>query len=234
MPAATKAALEDLLRLRRLQRDAPPLRGEDRRPRALPSGVGTVDALLGGGFPRGELSEVHGPASAGRTGLVLSLLARTTRAGAIAALVDPADRFDPASAASAGVDLPRLLWLRGARGPQALPSAVSAVGTVAGSGLFDVVVLDLADASGPELRRLPGPTWIRLQRVVEESTTALLLVASAHVAKSPGGASLALRSSRPAWSGPPGPGRLLAALETEAQSGIHAPRRASFALRAFS
>jgi hypothetical protein len=234
MPAATKAALEDLLRLRRLQRDGPPLRGEDRRRRALPSGIGTVDALLGGGFPRGELSEVHGPASGGRTGLVLSLLARTTRGGAIAALVDPADRFDPASAASAGVDLPRLLWLRGARGPHALPSAVSAVGTLAGSGLFDVVVLDLADASGPEVRRLPGPTWIRLQRVVEEASTALLLVASTHVAKSPGGASLALRSSRPVWSGPPGPGRLLASLEAEVQSGIHAPRCASFALSAFS
>jgi RecA/RadA recombinase len=234
MPAATKAALEDLLRLRRLQRDAPALRGEDRRRRALPSGIGTVDALLGGGFPRGELSEVHGPASSGRTGLVSSLLAQTTRRGALAALVDPADRFDPASAAAAGVDLPRLLWLRGAPGPQALPSAVSAVGTVAGSGLFDVVLLDLADAAVYEIRRLPGPTWIRLQRVVEDSTTALVLVAAAHVAKSPGGASLALPSSRAVWSGPPGPGRLLAALETEAQSGFHAPRRASFALRALS
>ena len=60
-----------------------------------------MDALLGGGFPRGELSEVHGPASSGRTGLVLSLVSRTTRGGALAALVDPDDRFDPASAASA-------------------------------------------------------------------------------------------------------------------------------------
>jgi recombination protein RecA len=234
MSTVTKAALEDLLRARRLQRDGPPLRGEDRRRQPLPSGVGTVDALLGGGFPRGELSEVHGPASSGRTGLVLSLLARTTRGGALAALVDPDDRFDPASAASAGVDLARLLWLRGVPGPQALPSAVSAVGTLAGSGLFEVVLLDLADAPVHDLRRLPGPTWIRLQRVVEESPTVLLLVARGHVAKSPGGASLALPPSRPSWSGPSGPGRLLAALETEVQSGIHAPRRASFALSAFS
>ncbi|HEY7513287.1 MAG TPA: hypothetical protein VIC87_02355 [Vicinamibacteria bacterium] len=234
MSAATKAALEDLLRARRLQRDGPPLRGEDRRRHPLPSGVGALDALLGGGFPRGELSEVHGPASSGRTGLVLSLFARTTRGGALAALVDPDDRFDPASAASAGVDLARLLWLRGAGGARALPSAVSAVGTLAGSGLFEIVLLDLADTSGHELRRLPGPTWIRLARVVEETATALLLVAERHVAKSPGGASLALPPSRPRWSGPSGPGRLLAALETEAQSGVHAPRRASFALNAFS
>jgi recombination protein RecA len=234
MPAATKAVLEDLLRARRLQRDGPPLRGEDRRRTPLPSGIGTVDALLGGGFPRGELSEVHGPASSGRTGLVLSLFARTTRGGSLAALVDPDDRFDPASAAAAGIDLARLLWLRGVPGPHALPSAVSAVGTLAGSGLFEVVLLDLADAPGHDLRRLPGPTWIRLQRVVEESPTALLLVAAGHVAKSPGGASLALPSSRPIWSGPAGPGRLLTGLETEVRAGLHAPRRASFALRAFS
>src|SRR5262245_25891216 len=234
MSAATKAVLEDLLRTRRLQRDSPPLRGEDRRRHPLPSGVSAVDALLGGGFPRGELSEVHGPASSGRTGLVLSLLARTTRGGALAALVDPDDRFDPASASAAGVDLARLLWLRGAPGPQALPSAASAVGTLAGSGLFEVVLLDLADATAHDIRRLPGPTWIRLQRVVEETPAVLLLAAREHVAKSPGGASLALPSSRPRWSGPPGPGRLLAALETEVLSGLHAPRRAPFALSAFS
>jgi hypothetical protein len=193
-----------------------------------------VDALLGGGFPRGELSEVHGPASSGRTGLALSLFARTTRGGGLAALVDPDDRFDPASASSAGVDLSRLLWLRGTPGPRALPSAVSASGTLAGSGLFEVVLLDLAEVPRHDLRRLPGPTWIRLTRVVEEASTVLLLVAGEHVAKSPGGALLALPPARPSWSGPPGPGRLLAALETEAQAGIHAPRRASFALRTFS
>ena len=166
--------------------------------------------------------------------LVLSLLARTTRGGSLAALVDPADRFDPASAASTGVDLARLLWLRGGYGPPALATAVSAVGTAAASGLFEIVVLDLANAPDHELRRLPGPTWIRLQRAVEETPTALLLIASGHVAKSPGGASLALPPSKPRWSGPSGPGRLLSALEAEMQAGFPAPRRAAFALRAFS
>lgn len=228
---ATKAALEDLLRARRLQRDGPPLRGEDRRLRPLPAGIGSVDALLGGGFPRGQLSEVHGPASSGRTGLLLSLLTRTTRGGALAAVVDPVDRFDPASAASAGVDLARLFWLRG---PHALAPAVSAVGTLAASGLFEVVVLDLADAPDHELRRLPGPTWIRLQRAVEGTPTALLLLAEGHVAKGPGGASLALPPSKRCWSGPSGPGRLLSALEAEVQAGVQAKHRAAFALRAFS
>jgi RecA/RadA recombinase len=132
-PAERKRALEDLLRARRLQADAPPLRGEDRRLRPLSTAIDAVDALLGGGFPRGALSEIHGPASSGRTGVLLALLARTTRGGALGALVDPLDRLDPASAAAAGTDLERLLWLRGPRSatgePQALVDATAAAAT---------------------------------------------------------------------------------------------------------
>jgi len=204
MASATKSALEDLLREKHLAADAPPLRGEDRRLRPLPTGIAPIDGLLYGGFPRGQLSEVFGPASSGRTGLVLALLARSTHGGALAAFVDPADRLDPASAAAAGVDLARLLWLRGAGprqgietpcgsspasatalrypGPNVLAEAVSAVGTLAGSGLFEVVVLDLAGVPEAERRRLPGATWIRLQRMVEDAPTALVLLAEVEAA----------------------------------------------------
>src|SRR2546426_840535 len=102
MPSALKHTLEDLLRVRRLQADAPPLRGQDRRLSPLPTGVAVVDELLVGGLPRGQVSEVHGPPSAGRTGLVLALASRVTRAGALAGWVDPRDRFDPGTAAGAG------------------------------------------------------------------------------------------------------------------------------------
>src|SRR5688572_26889982 len=111
--ATVKAALEDLLRLRRLHEDGPPLRGEDLRPRPLVTGIREIDVLLGGGMPRGQVSEVHGPGSSGRTAVAIAIVAQTTRAGALAAWVDPTDRFDPTCAAEAGVDLPRVLWLRG-------------------------------------------------------------------------------------------------------------------------
>ena len=236
-PNERKRALEDLLRLRRLQADAPPLRGEDRRRRPLATGIGEVDALLDGGFPRGALSEIHGPASSGRTGVLLALLARTTRAGGLAALVDPIDRLDPASAAAAGVDLGRLLWLRGPRGAseepvsRTLADATAAVATLASSLLFDVVALDLAGADR-ERRRLPSTTWLRLQRLVEGATTAVVLVAEEHVACGPGGALLALQPSGPRWSGPPGPARLLQALVARAQAGRQGLRSAGFALAA--
>ena len=39
------------------------------------SGIMELDAVLGGGFPRGSLVELCGPASSGRTSLAFSLLA---------------------------------------------------------------------------------------------------------------------------------------------------------------
>jgi hypothetical protein len=229
---ALKHALEDLLRARRLQKDAPPLRGEDRRLRPLLTGIAAVDGALRGGFPRGRLSEVHGPASSGRTGLALALLAQATRAGTLAAWVDPADALDPVSASAAGVDLQRLLWLRGDTRSRPLPAAVAAVGTLVGSGLFDVVVLDLAGISPHDVRRLPGATWIRLQRMIEETPAALVLLAGGHVAQGPGGVSLALHHGAPLWSGAPGPGRLLRGLRAEARPGGQALRGVGLELRA--
>ncbi|HEY7413493.1 MAG TPA: hypothetical protein VII13_22335 [Vicinamibacteria bacterium] len=227
MTAPVKAALEDLLRARFRVAAAPPLRGEDLRPRPLPSGIPLLDEILGGGFPRGQLSQIVGPASSGRTGVATTLVARATRAGALAAWIDPADCFDPCSASEAGVDGGRLLWLRGG----ALPRVVSAAHTLAGSGLFDVVVLDLA-AVYAECARLPAPTWRRLQRALADQPVALVLLAPGHVAASAGGVALSLGESVARWSGAPGPGRLLRGVGARARAGRFQPRPASFELTA--
>jgi hypothetical protein len=229
MASALKQSLEELLKRRRLRAEAPPLRGEDRRLSPLATGVAAVDALLGGGLPRGQISEVHGAASSGRTAVAVAVACRITRGGALAGWVDPLDRFEPGTAAAAGVDLARLLWLRGRPGrPRALSEAVAAAGTLAGSGLFDLVVLDLAGASPIEIQRLPGATWIRLQRMIETTPTALVLVADAHVAHGPGGVSLALKPGAARWFGPPGPGRLLGGLSTDLRSGRQPLRGVAF------
>jgi len=84
---------------------------EPAAPPLLPTGIPTVDRVVGG-IPRGALSEIYGPASSGRTSLLLSLLAGMTRAGEVCALVDASDNFSPHVAAAAGVDLNQLLWVR--------------------------------------------------------------------------------------------------------------------------
>ena len=80
-------------------------------PELMPTGIASVDTLTGG-VPLGCLTEICGPASSGRTSVLMALISQCTRRGEICALVDAGDAFDPQSAASAGVDLERLLWVR--------------------------------------------------------------------------------------------------------------------------
>lgn len=77
-----------------------------------PSGIAELDAVLGGGFRRGSLVELCGPASSGRTSLAFSLLAQATDRQEACAVVDVSDCLDPLSLAAAGVELPRVLWVR--------------------------------------------------------------------------------------------------------------------------
>jgi recA bacterial DNA recombination protein len=80
-------------------------------PEMVSSGIREIDELAGG-LPRGCLSEICGPASSGRTSILLSTLAAVTRRQEVCALVDATDALDTVSAAAAGVELERLLWIR--------------------------------------------------------------------------------------------------------------------------
>src|SRR5512132_4275662 len=105
------ARLESALRDRKLDRTLTtalpnwPRRDES----ALATDVAALDACLHGGLPRGQLSEIVGPASSGRTTLALQTIAATTERGELAALVDTFDRLDVASAIAVGIDMERLL-----------------------------------------------------------------------------------------------------------------------------
>jgi hypothetical protein len=95
-------------------------------PEMVSSGIPRLDALTGG-LPRGCLTEICGAASSGRTSVLLCALARATQRGEVCALVDASDAFDPASAAAAGMELSRLLWVRcGEKSPHKHPSFVLA------------------------------------------------------------------------------------------------------------
>lgn len=169
------------------------------------TGLAAVDARLGGGLPRGQLSEIVGPRSSGRTSLLLQVIAAATARGELVALVDALDMLDVASAAAAGVDLSRVLWVRGhvVTSPglcrdlngRAVEQAVKALGLVLQAGNFGLVALDLAEVPADAIRRLPFTTWLRLQRMVEGSQTVALLVGSSPIARSPGGLTLVLEGA---------------------------------------
>ncbi|MBZ5558308.1 MAG: DNA recombination/repair protein RecA [Acidobacteriia bacterium] len=199
MPLA-RADLESLLRARQLDRtlttSLPPVNpGDDVA--VAPSGITALDARLGGGFPRGQLSELVGPRSSGRTSVLLRTLAAATARGELVALVDALDMLDVESAAAAGVDLDRLLWVRGhvVMSPgmcrdlnqRALEQAIRAIALVLQAGNFGVVAFDVAEAPSDAVRRLPFTTWLRLQRMIEGSQTACVLVGSEAMARSSAG-----------------------------------------------
>lgn len=77
-----------------------------------PVGIEALDELLGGGLPVGAVTELVGEECSGRTSVALSFLASITASEKVCAWIDVADMFHPASAASLGVDLRRLLWVR--------------------------------------------------------------------------------------------------------------------------
>jgi hypothetical protein len=93
-------------------------------PEMVSSGIREIDELTGG-LPRGCLSEICGPASSGRTSVLLAALAAATRRQEVCALVDTTDALDAASAAAAGVELERLLWIRASGvGPESSPQTL--------------------------------------------------------------------------------------------------------------
>jgi len=76
------------------------------------TGIQSLDNLLQGGLPIGAVSELVGPECSGRTDIALSFVAHLTQASKVCAWIDASNNFDPISAAAAGVDLARLLWVR--------------------------------------------------------------------------------------------------------------------------
>jgi recombination protein RecA len=205
MALLSRAVLESLLRAKKLDQTLttalPPIDPRDEVATAS-TGIAAVDAALGGGFPRGHLSELVGPHSSGRTSLLLQALAAATRRGELAALVDALDTFDVESGADSGCDFSRLLWIRGRVVPspgfcrdmnqRALEQALRALTLVLQAGLFGIVVFDAAGVPSDALRRLPFTTWLRLQRMVEGSQTACVLVGSEQMARSSSGLTVRL------------------------------------------
>jgi hypothetical protein len=126
---------------------------------------------------RGELVEIAGGESSGRTALAARLAALATAGGELAGWVDLPDALDPRSLARAGADPGALLWVR----PPGVKAALRAAELLAKAG-FALVVLDLVGAPPRELARAGPPVWTRLARLARQCRTALVLLAHERVA----------------------------------------------------
>ena len=133
------------------------------------TGVIPLDQI--GGLPTGAITELTAPQpGAGSASLISALLDRAYLDRAFLALIDGRDSFDPQPL---GLErLRHLLWVRCASALQ----AIKAADLLLRDGNFRLVVLDLVLNAADELRRIPQTTWYRLQRLVESSSAALLVL----------------------------------------------------------
>jgi hypothetical protein len=217
-----RAALESLLRARKLdvtltQPDAGPP-----PERLAPTGHADLDRALGGGLRRGHLSEITGEPSTGRMAIAIGALAAAADRGEAVALADACDTFDPASAECHGLALDRLLWVRpslsaSARAEADASRALKAFSLILQGGGFGLAVLDLADVPLAVLRQCPwyrtSATWMRLARIVEGSDTVALVIGSEHIARSSGGVTITLERAEARWQGTAARARVFTAVQ---------------------
>src|SRR4051812_49219540 len=100
-----------------------------------------LESVLGG-IPRGALTEIAGSPSSGRTAFLYSLLATASSGEEFCAMIDVENAFDPVSAASCGVRLSQVLWVRCGGNVE---HAIKVADMLVQAGGFGMVAIDFGD-----------------------------------------------------------------------------------------
>ncbi len=130
----------------------------------LLAGWPALDAAAGEGLPKGDLTELH----CARHGGALAVAQILAAARHFVALIDGSDSFDLAGIESSA--LARLLWVRCHNATE----AVKAADLLLRDGNLPLVLMNLRGCA--DAARVPSQAWYRLQRIVEVSGTALLVL----------------------------------------------------------
>lgn len=145
---------------------------------AVPTGFAVLDGLLGGGIPRGRLTEVRGRPGGGAHSLALAIAAQAQSGSELVAYLDLGASFDAEYAVFCGVDPEHLLLVR----PAGVREALAIVHALLQGGDAGAIVVDsfnhlAADAAaarelGEAVTRwaaLSGRTRCALLGVVDEA-----------------------------------------------------------------
>jgi hypothetical protein len=133
----------------------------------MPTGLAAWDAE--GGLQKSVLTEVCG--GSGDGSLILgSILETTARQGGTSALVDASGSFEVADWAPE--TLLRLIWVD----CRDLKPALKAADLLLRDGNCPLIVLDLHGFGAKALRTIPSSTWHRFHRLLEQGTSAFLVL----------------------------------------------------------
>lgn len=128
----------------------------------ISSGSLALDIALGvGGIPRGRVTEIFGPESAGKSTLAQHVMAEAQKQGGTAAYIDVEHAMDPGYARDLGIRLEDLLVAQPDTGEQALEICE----TLVRSNAVDVIVVDSVAALVPraEIEGEMGDSHVGLQ-----------------------------------------------------------------------
>jgi len=131
------------------------------------TGLPVLDEI---GIPRGALTELipSVPRSSGGPLLFYAVLHAVLQKGERAVLIDGKNSFAPSGISS--THLNRLLWVRCHRAWEAIKAADLAIR----DGNIPLVIILLSTNSPGELRKIPAPSWHRLQLLAEKSAVTVL------------------------------------------------------------
>lgn len=137
----------------------------------LVTGLPFLDSVIGGGLPKGAITESISPQiSAGSASLISVLLQAAHRDRYFLALIDGRDSFDPSPLGNSC--LRHLLWVRCHNALE----TIKAADLLLRDGNFPLVIADLVLNPPDELHRIPQTNWYRLQRLVEATSTAFIVL----------------------------------------------------------
>lgn len=156
-----------------------------RRSIVFPTGFSKLDELLSGGAPAGQILEIAGAVSSGKSTLALGACLQVLSRGKTAAWIDAGNGFWPLVALEAKFPLERLLVLRVSGGLAALKSAQLLLGA---PGAAELVVIDL-----PDRFTTPNSNLVKLQRLAERAGAALVFLTQGARGALSLGAAVALR-----------------------------------------
>jgi recombination protein RecA len=154
---------------------------------SIPTGALSLDIALGvGGIPRGRITEIYGPESAGKSTLAQHIIAEAQRNGGMAAYIDVEHALDPEYAAQCGINIEEMLISQPDTGEQALEICEALIR----SNALDVVIVDSVAALVPRAEiegdmgdsmpglqaRLMSQAMRKLTGAVARSNTALVFI----------------------------------------------------------
>lgn len=112
----------------------------------MPTGSPLLDKILGGGIPRGQITEIYGPEAGGKTTLCYSIMGQAQHRGEEVVFIDAEGGYNPEWAAKFGVDFDNLRYVAPDSGDKALET-VRAFVEHKGA---DLIVIDSVAALVPE------------------------------------------------------------------------------------